>query len=185
MKFQVSHPLSVLSVAAVLAFAPLTVSAQDAPLMGGAMKGGNMMGDGMKADDMMKGGDMMSGGMEHMQHMISMMHEKLSHAGDRIASLKSELKITEAQTPAWTKFSDALLASAKSMEASMDAMQKRMQFGVAPTLAEKLDHHVQMAAEHLTNLQAIKAALDPLYASFSDKQKKLADGLKIGPMGVM
>ena len=29
------------------------------------------------------------------------------------------------------------------------------------------------------------AALDPLYASFSDEQKKLADGVTIGPMGVM
>ena len=42
-----------------------------------------------------------------------------------------------------------------------------------------------MTAGHLASLQAIKAALDPLYASFSDEQKKLADGLKIGPMGVM
>jgi hypothetical protein len=42
-----------------------------------------------------------------------------------------------------------------------------------------------MAAAHVTNLQAIKAALDPLYASFSDEQKKIADGLKIGPMGLM
>jgi LTXXQ motif family protein len=184
MKFQVSHPLSILS-AAVLAFAPLAVSAQDAPMMGGAMKGGNMMGDGMKADDMMTGGDMMGGGMEHMQHMMSMMHEKLSHAGDRIASLKTELKITEAQMPAWNKFSDVLIASAKSMEESMDAMHKRMQSGVMLTLPEKLDHHAQMAAAHITNLQAIKAALDPLYASFSDEQKKLADGLKIGPMGLM
>jgi hypothetical protein len=185
MKFQVSHPLSVLSVAAVLAFAPLAASAQDAPIMGGAMKGGNMMGDGMKADDMMKGCDMMGGGMEHMQHMMSMMHEKLSHAGDRMASLKTELKITESQMPAWTKFSDALLSSAKSMEESMDAMHKHMQSGVMLTLPEKLDHHAQMAAAHITNLQAIKAALDPLYASFSDEQKKLADGLKIGPMGLM
>jgi hypothetical protein len=185
MKFQVSHPLSVLSVAAVLAFAPLAASAQDAPMMGGAMKGGNMMGDGMKADDMMKGCDMMGGGIEHMQHMMSMMHEKLSHAGDRIASLKTELKITESQMPAWTKFSDALLSSAKSMEESMDAMHKHMQSGVMLTLPEKLDHHAQMAAAHITNLLAIKAALDPLYASFSDEQKKLADGLKIGPMGLM
>ncbi|WGJ13481.1 Spy/CpxP family protein refolding chaperone [Methylocapsa sp. D3K7] len=125
---------------------------------------------------------MMGGGMEH---MMSMMHEKLSHAGDRIASLKTELKITDAQMPAWTKFSDALLASAKDMEASMDAMDKRMQFGMAASLPEKLDHHAMMAAKHLAALQAIKAALDPLYASFSDEQKKLADGLKIGPMGVM
>jgi LTXXQ motif family protein len=185
MKFQVSHPLSVLSVAAVLAFAPLAASAQDAPMMGGAMKGGNMMGDGMKADDMMKGCDMMGGGMEHMQHMMSMMHEKLSHAGDRIASLKTELKITESQMPVWTKFSDALLSSAKSMEESMDAMHKHMQSGVMLTLPEKLDYHAQMAAPHITNLLAINAALDPLYASFSDEQKKLADGLKIGPMGLM
>ena len=190
MKVRISHPLSCVSIAAVLAFAPLAASAQNSPMMGGDMKGGNMMGDGMKADDMMKGGDMMGGdmmggGMEHMQHMMSMMHEKLSHAGDRIASLKTELKITEAQMPAWNKFSDTLLASAKDMEASMDAMHKQMQSGVMPTLPEKLDHHAKMAAAHITNLQTIKAALDPLYASFSDEQKKLADGLKIGPMGLM
>jgi LTXXQ motif family protein len=179
MKVRISHPLSCVSVAAVLAFAPLAASAQNAPMMGGDMKGGNMMGDGMKGEDMM------GGGMEHMQHMMSMMHEKLSHAGDRIASLKTELKITEAQMPAWNKFSDTLLASGKDMEASMDAMHKQMQSGVMPTLPEKLDHHAKMAAAHITNLQAIKAALDPLYASFSDEQKKLADGLKIGPMGLM
>jgi hypothetical protein len=179
MKVRISHPLSCVSVAAVLAFAPLAASAQNAPMMGGDMKGGNMMGDGMKGEDMM------GGGMEHMQHMMSMMHEKLSHAGDRVASLKTELKITEAQMPAWTKFSDTLLASAKDMEASMDAMHKQMQSGVMPTLPEKLDHHAKMAAAHITNLQTIKAALDPLYASFSDEQKKLADGLKIGPMGLM
>jgi hypothetical protein len=192
MKVRISHPLSRLSVVAVLAFAPLAASAQNAPMMGGEMKGGNMMGDGMKGCDAMGGdmkgcvgGDMMGGGMENMQRMMSMMHEKLSHAGDRIASLKTELKITEAQMPAWNKFSDVLIASAKSMEESMDAMHKRMQSGVMLTLPEKLDHHAQMAAAHITNLQAIKAALDPLYASFSDEQKKLADGLKIGPMGLM
>ena len=185
MKFQVSHPLFILFVGAVLAFAPLAASAQDAPMMGGAMKGGNMMGDGMKADDMMKGCDMMGGGMEHMQHMMSMMHEKLSHAGDRIASLKTELKITESQIPAWTKFSDALVSSAKTMEESMDAMHKHMQSGVMLTLPEKLELHAQMAAAHITNMRAIKAALNPLYGSFSDEQKKLADDLKIGPMGLM
>jgi len=179
MKVRISHPLSCVSIAAVLAFAPLAASAQNSPMMGGDMKGGNMMGDGMKGEDMM------GGGMEHMQHMMSMMHEKLSHAGDRIASLKTELKITEAQMPAWNKFSDTLLASGKDMEASMDAMHKQMQSGVMPTLPEKLDHHAKMAAAHITNLQTIKAALDPLYASFSDEQKKLADGLKIGPMGLM
>jgi hypothetical protein len=54
-----------------------------------------------------------------------------------------------------------------------------------PAEQEKLEHHAKMAAGRLASLQAIKAALDPLYASFSDEQKKLADGLKIGPIGVM
>jgi hypothetical protein len=176
MKVRISHPLLGLSVATILAFTPLMASAQPAP----------MMGDGMKGGEMMKGGDMMGGDMTHMMNMMSMMREKLAHAGDRVAALKGELKITEAQTPAWNKFSDVLLATAKSAEESMDAMHNQMmQSGATMSLPEKLEHHAKMAAAHMTSLQAIKAALDPLYASFSDEQKKLADGLKIGPMGVM
>ena len=32
---------------------------------------------------------------------------------------------------------------------------------------------------------ALKAAVDPLYASLSDDQKKVADELLMGPMGIM
>jgi hypothetical protein len=175
MKVRVLNPLSRLSVAAVLAFAPLAAFAQNAPMMGGGMKGGETM----------EGGGGMGDDMARMSQMMKMMHEKLSHAGDRIASLKSELKITEAQTPAWNKFADALLASAKSMEASMDEMHVKMQHVAAMSLPERLDHDVKMAAGHLANLQSIKDSLDPLYASFSDEQKKLANTLRIGPMGLM
>lgn len=42
-----------------------------------------------------------------------------------------------------------------------------------------------MAAGHIASLQAIKAALTPIYASYSDEQNPLAEGLKIGPMDVM
>jgi hypothetical protein len=224
MKVRVSHPLPGVCVAVALAFAPLAASAQNAPMMGGGMKGGgqdHMMGGGMSSDEMMKGCDMMGGSMEnmphamecmshmmdrmshmmsmmhekmgsdmmggpeHMSHMMSMMHEKASHAGERVASLKTELKITEAQTPAWNKFADALLAAAKSTDESMEGMHKQMMQSATTSLPEKLEHHAKMAAAHVANLNAIKAALDPLYASFSDEQKKLADGLKIGPMGVM
>jgi hypothetical protein len=171
MKVRVLNPLSCLSVAAVLLVAPLAASAQNAPMMGGGMKGGDTMGGG---DDMAR-----------MSQMMKMMHEKLSHAGDRIASLKTELKITEAQTPAWNKFADALLASAKSMEEAMDEMRAKMQHVATMSLPEKLEHDVKMAAGHLANLQAINDSLDPLYASFTDEQKRLADGLKIGPMGLI
>jgi len=68
----------------------------------------------------------------------------------------------------------------------MTAMHKEMmESGAAPSLPSKLQHRAKMAEAHLTNLNAIKAALDPLYASLSDEQKKVADGLRIGPMGLM
>ncbi len=191
MKIHELCPLHGLAVAAALALMPLAASAQNAPMMGGGMNGGEMMksGDMMGCDMMgggMMGGGMPGGGMDRMRHMMSMMHEKLAHAGDRVASLKTELKITEAQMPAWNKFADTLLAAAKSMDESMDAMHKNMmESGAVPSLPDKLQHHAKMAAAHLANLNAIKDALDPLYASFSDDQKKLADGLRIGPMGVM
>ena len=170
MKVQVSRPLSALSIAATIAFAAFAGSAQTTPMMGGEMKGCDMMG----------------GDMARMTQMMPMMHEKLSHAGERVAALRADLKITEAQMPAWNKFADALLAAAKSMEETMEGMHKKMmQSGGTASLPQKLEHHAKMAAGHLASLQAIKAALDPLYASFSDEQKKLADGLKIGPMGVM
>src|SRR6202023_4090886 len=80
----------------------------------------------------------------------------------------------------------AALCGENATFASMEGMHKQMmQSGAAASLPEKLEHHAKMAAGHLASLQAIKAALEPLYASFSDEQKKFADGLKIGPMGVM
>jgi LTXXQ motif family protein len=213
MKLRVMHFLPRLSVAATLALAPLPSIAQNAPMMGGGMKGDHtmgggqdhmmgggmmeggqdlMMGGGMKGCEMMMGGGMgdmsrmMSMMMDHMSHMISMMHEKVAHEGERIASLKTELKITEAQTPAWNKFADALLAAGKSMEQSMEGMQKQMtQPAAGASLPAKLERHAKMAAAREANLNAIKAALDPLYASFGDEQKKIADGLNIGPMGLM
>ena len=39
--------------------------------------------------------------------------------------------------------------------------------------------------QHRKRLGALKAAVDPLYTSLSDDQKKLADELLMGPMGVM
>jgi hypothetical protein len=44
----------------------------------------------------------------------------------------------------------------------------------APSIDKK--GKLSRSAGHLASLQAIKAALDPLYASFSDEQKKIADG---------
>jgi hypothetical protein len=40
-------------------------------------------------------------------------------------------------------------------------------------------------AAHLDGLRKLRTAFDPLYTSLSADQKKAADSLMIGPMGVM
>ena len=82
MKVQVSRPLSGLSIAATIAFAAFAATAQTTPMMGGELKD----------EDMVKGCDMMGGDMTCMMQMMSMMREKLSHAGDRVAALKADLR---------------------------------------------------------------------------------------------
>lgn len=212
MNAQVGRLFSGVCFAAALAFAPLTALAQGAPAAGGGhdhqmgggmmgghdhqMGGGMMGGGGHEMGGGMMGGGMMGGGMdpmahmmgmmENMSHMMAMMHDKLSHAGDRIAALKTKLKITEAQTPAWNKFADALLAAAKSAEESIETIHMQTLHSVSSSsLPEKLEFHAKMAATRASSLSAIKAALDPLYASFSDEQKQIADGMHISSIGLM
>lgn len=136
------------------------------------------------------GGDMMGGDMSQMMSMMNNMTAMMSaHTGmmapyieGRIATLKAELKITSTQTPQWNRFADALRTAGNSMN---HADMPMMHSGSATTLPARLAARQAMLATHLTALGALKSALDPLYASFSDEQKKIADRLMIGPMGMM
>ncbi len=139
-----------------------------------------MMGQGG-----MMGGDMTQM-MSMMQGMMTMMHAAngmmASHAEERIASLKSELKITEAQSKDWERFADALRANANSMKGMHQEMMGR---GAAATLPERIEGQQKMLAARLDSMKAVKKALEPLYAALSDDQKKIADKVMVGPMGVM
>jgi hypothetical protein len=42
-----------------------------------------------------------------------------------------------------------------------------------------------MLTAHLNSVKTLREAADPLYAVLSDEQKKVADGLMVGPMGMM
>jgi len=53
------------------------------------------------------------------------------------------------------------------------------------TLPDKLALREKMMTAHLEALRKFKAAVDPLYAALGDEQKKTADELLIGPMGMM
>jgi len=215
---------------------------QGCKMMGGdhaGMKGGDhegMQGCGMMGGEQggMKHGDkdageakpgaMKHGDMRKMMH--EMMTEMASRVDERLAAVKSDLAITDAQLPQWTAFADAVRSAARSMEQTHKEMMaaeaaaampmvkpagapapepmpggaksypgmeaiKKFAPSALPTekpvgsLPAKLAAHEKMLSRHLDSLKAIEAALDPLYATFDDKQKSVADGLKIGPMGLM
>ena len=150
------------------------------------MAQGGMMGQGgMMAQGSMMGGDM-SQMMGMMRNMMTMMGAQsgmmAANVEGRIASLKSELKITDAQTSAWNKFADALRAAGGSMN---DMYQQMMQSGPATTLPARLERREAMLSAHQGRIKTLKEALDPLYASLSAEQKKIADSIMIGPMGMM
>ena len=134
-------------------------------------------------------GGMMSGagGMPMMSMMRMMMGEDgmammTGHVEGRLAFLETELKITDAQLPLWNGVADAIRANAKSVSEMSGPMMGGMHTG---TLPEKLAAREKMMTAHLEALRKFKAAVDPLYAALSDEQKKTADELLIGPIGMM
>ena len=113
---------------------------------------------------------------------MPMMAAMARHVEGRLAFLKTELKITDAQLPLWNAVADAIRTNAKSMSEVSGGMMGTNQ---SATLTEKLALREKMMTAHLEALRKFKAAVEPLYAALSDEQKKTADELVIGPMGMM
>ena len=132
-------------------------------------------------------GGMMSGGGGMMSMMRMMMGEDgmgmmAGHVEGRLAFLKTELKIADAQLPLWNAVADAIRANAKSMSEIMSGGM--MGGSQTAALPEKLALHEKMMTAHLEGLRRLKTAVDPLYAALSPEQKKTADELVMGPMGM-
>jgi hypothetical protein len=141
----------------------------------------------------MMGPGSQTGMMGDMKQMMPMMRNMMTMMGarsgmmaadveGRIASLKTELKITDAQAPQWNRFADALRTTAKSMNGMFEQM---MPAGTEAALPERLQRHEKMMSAHLNALKTLREAVEPLYAALSEGQKRVADQLMIGPMGMM
>ena len=102
---------------------------------------------------------------------------------ERLASLKSELKITAAQEAAWT----ALEKQAKEQFTSTQAIHRQMQEQMhGPQAAEKSAADFAALRESMfalqkSNAEARTAALKDLYAVLTTEQKTAADRLFGGP----
>lgn len=165
------------------------------PMMGQQMPGA-MMGPGMMSHMMQHG----------MMPMMGMM-DPSQHIEGRLAFLKTELKITEAQVPQWNAYAEALRANAKRMGELMNEMMSSGMMGqdmmmgqgmmmgnqgmmmqgqpeTVMSLPDRLNRAEQHVAAHMEVLQAIRGPATQLYGVLSEEQKRVADQL-MGPMGMM
>ena len=150
--------------------------------------------------DMMADSPMMK-----MMAMMKTMHSDdapgmamIDHVEGRIAFLRAELKITDAQAGAWDAFAAALRANAKALSAARKPMTGEMKTGPAgmgagqpqapmmqaQTLAQRLDGQEHWQAARLEGTRAIKTAFVKLNEVLSPEQRKAGDELLPPNMGM-
>lgn len=102
------------------------------------------------------------------------------HVKGRIAFLKAELAITDAQADKWNAFADALRAYSAALKptqmADIDA--------TAPDLVARLDQSEKQLSAELDGLRGLKAALAPLWEVLTEDQRSTATTLLPVHMGV-
>lgn len=123
---------------------------------------------------MMSGNCPMMGGMMRGEDMPSF-------AEGRIAFLKAELAITDAQKDLWGAYADALRANLQSMHDMRESMKTPMS---DMTPVERLEMHLTAMGGRVKALQVIKPPLAALYTALAPDQKKVADEL-LTSMGCM
>jgi hypothetical protein len=146
-------------------------------MMGGGMR--DTMAAGMPMSDMMRMMGMMRQSGDGMGGM-----ETIDHVEGRIAFLRTELKITDAQSPAWNAFADALRNNAKTLGELRTSMMSPAGSG-SQTLVDRLTWQEKWLSARLEATRAMKSALTNLVGSFSDEQKKTADEVLAPHMGMM
>jgi hypothetical protein len=155
----------------VSGFSPALAEDNDtsSPSMG--MMGGGCSTMGMMGQNKM-GHGMMSG---HHAGMGSVVE-------GRLAYLKSELGITDAQAAAWSAYADAARARVEGMQSMHTDMMAAMQKGGA---IERMDVRIKGMETMLEAMRAIKPATEALYAVLTPDQKAVADDLIGNDCGAM
>ena len=131
------------------------------------------MGPGMGRMGMMQGG----------HHGPMWGGEPGAMAEQHLTRLKTELKITAAQEPAWSAFAAKATEQAKAMHALQLQNPQNPPAADAKTSApERMALHVDLMKQHLAGMEAMGAAMKDLYAALTPEQRALADQ-QFGRMG--
>lgn len=154
------------------ATAPTAPAPAPSPSAAAPQAGSGMMGGGMGNMPMM---GMMGGGMA-----------TIDRVEGRIAFLRAELKISDAQADVWNGFADALRANAKKLAEVRASMMPKPGDKQPPasTFSARLDSQEQWLIARLDGLRAMKSAFAKLNEVLSDDQKKTASDLLAPHMGM-
>jgi hypothetical protein len=173
---KIVQPIKMFAAAAVLVIAAGLITGAGAQQQPGQTSeiGHGMMGAGGMGRWMMG-----SGGST--QDMCSAM---AGHIEGRLAYIKAELKITEPQEPLWKTYAAAARENANTMLSHCTAMTGQPGTTTS-SLPDRLDQHEKLMADQLEAVRAMNKALKPLYAALGDSQKKTAEELFWGHMGMM
>jgi hypothetical protein len=146
-------------------------------MMGQDMGGQDMSGYPMMGDMMGFGRRGMKQGMRHgaMMHSVPMME-------GRLAYIKADLEIADAQTAAWDAYANAVRARHATMEGMRADMMKARESGSA---LQRLNARIKTMESKVESLKALKPMTEGLYAVLRDEQKKNADQLLGGGCGMM
>jgi protein CpxP len=90
----------------------------------------------------------------------------------RISELHSKLKITAAQDEQWGKFADVMRDNGRTMG---ELYRQRIALGTNTTAVDDMKQYAQITQAQADGTKHLVDAFEPLYASLSPEQKKLAD----------
>lgn len=95
-----------------------------------------------------------------------------AHVEERIAKLHASLKITSAQESQWTPFAEAMRENARTMA---DLYRQRIAQRDTMSALDDMKQYQQITQANAEGTKRLVDAFEPLYASLSPEQKKLAD----------
>lgn len=143
----------------------------------------NMMGQspsGMPMMNMMGQGGMGMMGQGAMPMQGMPMLDMGAHLEGRVAFLRAELGITEAQAPQWEAFAQALRDSAAKLQQAQAAAPPSAAEPLA--ILQRAELQERWLSARLEGLKATKAAFASLQAVLSEDQKKTAEALLTRPV---
>jgi hypothetical protein len=95
-------------------------------------------------------------------------------AEQRIRALQAQLRITDAQTPLWNTFTQAMRDNAKSTDSMF---RQRASTAPSMTALDNMRSYAQVARAYADNTEKLASAFEAFYGTLSDQQKQTIDTL--------